>query len=127
MQQIGKPPTIRLARVSVVAADKTQKSAASGLAHTAIDSAKRGYPIVVKAEAGADIQAHRVLLFYRKPGTVQFTEMPMQKTESVFRSAIPAEATYGRYVHYYLEARDQRGRLAASFGSARSPSVVIIE
>jgi hypothetical protein len=126
--QIGKPPTVRLARVSNVSTpEKTQKSTASGLAHAAIDTAKRGYPIVVKAEAGADIQAQRVLLFYRKPGTVQFTELPMQKSESVFRTSIPAEATYGRYVHYYLEARDARGRLAASFGSARSPSVVIIE
>jgi len=126
-QQIGKPPIIRLARANPSLVDKPQKSSASGLAHASIDTAKRGYPVVVKAEAGADIQAHRVLLFYRRAGIVQFTELPMQKSGSTFRAAIPADATYGRYVHYYLEARDQRGRLAASFGSARSPSVVIIE
>lgn len=128
VKQIGKPPTIRLARTSAVeAADRPQKSGVSGLSHSPIDSAKRGYPIVVKAEAGADIQAYRVVLFYRQAGVVQFKELGMQKSGNVFRAAIPAEATSGRYIHYYLEARDQRGRLAASFGSSRSPSVVIIE
>jgi hypothetical protein len=127
VKQIGKPPTIRLARASAGAADKPQKSGVSGLSHTPIDSAKRGYPIVVKAEAGADIQAHRVILFYRQAGVVQFKELGMQRSGNVFRAAVPAEATSGRYIHYYLEARDQRGRLAASFGSSRSPSVVIIE
>ena len=92
-----------------------------------IELGPRGYPILVKVEAGVDIQAQRVFVYYRKAGTVEFNKLDMQKTGTVFRVAIPAEATVGRYVHYYLEARDQRGRLAASFGSARSPTVIIID
>lgn len=127
-KEIGKPPTIRLAQSKAALAQQAaKKSTASGLVHSPIDSAKRGYPIPVKVETGIDIQAHKVILFYRKAGTVQYEQIPMQKTGSVFRAAIPPEATSGRYIHYYLEARDPRGRLAASFGSARSPSVIIIE
>jgi hypothetical protein len=51
----------------------------------------------------------------------------MQKTKGVFRAAIPPRASGGRYVHYYIEALNKRGRLAASMGSARSPNVVIIK
>lgn len=129
VKEIGKPPTIRLAQSKAALAQQAaaKKSTASGLVHSPIDSAKRGYPIPVKVETGIDIQAHKVILFYRKAGTVQYEQIPMQKSGSVFRAAVPPEATSGRYIHYYLEARDPRGRLAASFGSARSPSVIIIE
>jgi len=129
--QIGKPPTIRLPQTAREGAAPGEAKGgphkgATGLVHSSIDSAKRGYPIPVKVEAGVDIQANQVILFYRPAGTVQFTAVTMQKSGSLFRIAIPAEATSGRYVHYYLEARDARGRLAASFGSARSPTVIII-
>ncbi len=128
-KEIGKPPTIRLAQSKEAQALQAaaKKSTASGLVHSPIDTAKRGYPIPVKVETGIDIQAHKVILFYRKAGTVQYEQIPMQKSGSVFRAAVPPEATSGRYLHYYLEARDPRGRLAASFGSARSPSVIIVQ
>jgi hypothetical protein len=126
-KQLRSPPTIRFAQSRGEAGALQAKPTASGLVHSPIDSAKRGYPIPVKVETGVDIQAHKVFLFYRTAGTVQFTSLPMQKTANVFRIAIPPEATRSRYVHYYLEARDQRGRLAASFGSARSPTVIIME
>jgi hypothetical protein len=129
VKEIGKPPTIRFSRLEreASAEQKAMRSAVSGLVHASIDAARRGYPIPVKAEAGIDVQAHQVLLYYRPAGTVIFISSPMQKTGTVFRGAIPAQATGGRYVHYYLEARDQRGRLAASFGSARSPTVIIVQ
>ncbi len=58
---------------------------------------------------------------------MKFFKIPMKKTRGVFRGAIPARATSGRYVHYYIEAVDQRGRLAGSKGSAGSPNQVFIK
>ena len=126
-REIGRPPTIRLQQVRVGGPQQAARTAATGLVHTPIDTAKRGYPVPAKVETGLDVQAHKVYLFYRPAGTVQFVSLPMAKTGNVFRVAIPPEATVGRYFHYYIEARDQRGRLAASLGAARSPSVVTVE
>lgn len=126
---VGKPPKIKVAekkKVSAVEA-KVRKSGARGLIHNPIDTAKKGYPIPVKTAIGVDIQAHKVFLNYRKAGQVKFSRLPMAKKQGEYRAAIPTEATHGRYVHYFIEALDQRGRLAGSNGSARSPNVIIIE
>jgi len=129
VKEIGRPPTIQLAQSTKDASPTATvaRSTASGLGHSPIDSAKRGYPIPVRVETGVDIQAQRVLLFYRPANTVQFLWLEMAKQGNVFRANVPAEVTSGRYIHYYIEAHDQRGRLAASFGSARSPTVIVIE
>lgn len=123
---VGTPPTIALREERPSAGGASSGPRGRGLVHNPIDSARRGYPIPVKASAGVDVQAHRLFLYYRPAGTVKFFKLPMKKTGGVFRAAIPAEAAQGRYVHYYIEAVDKRGRLAASMGSARSPTVVII-
>jgi hypothetical protein len=130
LKAVGKPPRIKLVagkKGPRPDAGKKPKAKGQGLIHTPIDTAKRGYPIPVKARSGLDIQAHRIYLFYRHAGTVKFFKIPMKKGRGVYRAAIPANATHGRYVHYYIQAQDQRGRLAGSMGSARSPNVVIMQ
>jgi len=127
VQTVGQPPKIGLERERRDEDDAAEgPKSGTGLVHSPIDTARRGFPIPVKASAGLDIQAHRLLLYYRPAGTVQFNRIPMQRSKGVFRASIPPEAAQGRYVHYYIEALDQRGRLAGSMGSARSPNVVII-
>lgn len=131
VKAVGSPPTVRLGReVRTAGASAKQgtddQQGGRGLIHSPIDTAKRSYPIPVKATTGLDIKAHRVFLHYRPAGTVKFFSIPMKKTGEVFRAAIPPAATQGRYIHYYIEALDQRGRLAGSMGSARSPNVIII-
>jgi hypothetical protein len=131
VKAVGKPPTIRLGkkkrRVDGPKKGDPVKKSGRGLIHSPVDFAKRGLPIAVKASTGGDIQAHRVYLFYRPAGTVKFFKIPMKKTRGVFRGAIPARATSGRYIHYYIKAVDQRGRLAGSKGSAGSPNQVFIK
>ena len=51
----------------------------------------------------------------------------MKRGANVFRGKIPAALTKGRYVHYYIQALDQRGRLTAHNGSAKGPNVVIVK
>ncbi len=126
---VGNPPTIILGTEEgqLESGDKKPKPAALGLIHVPVDSAKRGFPVPLKAQAGIDIQAHKVFLFYRSQGKVEFKRLPMRKTKGVFRANIPPAATKGRYLHYYVEALDPRGRRSASNGSSRSPNVVIIK
>jgi hypothetical protein len=128
LKRVGKPPVIALKAVKKKhspSATGTRKTG-RGLVHSPIDFAKRGYPIPVKAAAGLDIQAHKVFLFFRPSGTVKYQRAPMKKSGRVFRGEIPSRATQKRILHYYIEAQDQRGRLAGSNGSAPSPNVVII-
>jgi len=124
---VAVPPTIALgSERREQGSQSVQKASGRGLLHSPIDSVKRGYPIPVKAQVGVDIQAHRLFLHFRPTGTVKFTTVPMKKAKGVFRASIPASATRGRTLHYYIEAVDQRGRLAGSMGSARSPNVVTV-
>lgn len=126
---IGKPPKIAL-DLEKQHAERVESGidkSARGLVHELIDEAKRGYPVPVKASAGADIRGDHFYLFYRPAGRVKFSRKVMKKQRGTFRATIPASVTSGRYFHYYVEARDKRGRLAASVGSARSPNVVIVK
>lgn len=126
---VGKPPTILLGTEEGMTESGEQKTkpAALGLIHSPVDTAKRGFPVPLKAQAGIDVQAHKVFMYYRTQGKVKFNRLPMQKSKGVFRANIPPTGTQGRYLHYYIEALDQRGRRSASNGSARSPNVVIIK
>jgi hypothetical protein len=98
-----------------------------GLVHVPLDEVKRGYPIPIKVAAGADVRVQRVLLYYRSAGEVKYVQSPLKREGGLFRGSIPAQATRGRYVHYYVEGLDPRGRLAATNGSARGPNVVTIK
>lgn len=129
LQAVGKPPTLKLGGREQAASpgeSDQARPATLGLVHTAVDTAKRNLPVPLKAEPGIDVQAHKILLYFRPQGVVEFQMLPMTKVEGSFRAAIPASATQGRYLHYYIEALDQRGRRSASHGSSRSPNVVTI-
>ncbi len=131
LKAVGQPPTLEV-QLAAAAEEEggeqpSEKVAGLGLIHEAIDSAKCGFPIPIKARAGIDVQAHKVFLYYRAAGKVQFQQLPMRRTQGAFRAAIPVDACVGRYIHYYIEAQDQRGRPNARHGSSRSPNVIILK
>ena len=129
LKAVGKPPTIILGNEGAhsESGEKKPQPAALGLIHVPIDMAKRGFPVPLKAQAGIDVQAHKLFMYYRSQGKVKFDKLPMRKSKGVFRANIPPATTSGRYLHYYIEALDPRGRRSASSGSERSPNVVIIK
>ena len=130
VKTVGQPRRIDIRKESPARArpDKRVATAAGrGLVHAPLDTARRGQPMPIKATAGLDVQAHAVHVHYRPAGTVTFTRLAMKREKGVWRAAIPADAARGRYVHYYIEALNQRGRSAGSNGTARSPNVVIIK
>lgn len=98
-----------------------------GLAHEPISEARSGFPIVVKAEVGADINAGKVLLFYRGTGREDYLVVPLTKNrKGVYVGQIPADQVTGKVLQYYLEVRDNRGRPQVANGSAGSPNIISI-
>jgi tetratricopeptide (TPR) repeat protein len=125
---VGKPPKLAMAgRRAQRAAKAVARQQAKGLDHSPIDEAKRGFPVPVKVAIGAELRVQRVFLYYRAAGKVKFTRLEMGRRSNVYRASIPAKVTNGPYLHYYVEARDPRGRLAVSNGSSGSPNVVTIK
>lgn len=128
---VGKSPTIKLAeekaQEEAKAAEAAKLAQVRGLQHSPIETVKAKMPVPMRAEAGADIQAHALYLFYRAAGTVDFSRATMEKNGNVWRAEVPASIVKGKYFHYYIEARDQRERLTATNGSARNPNVVTIQ
>lgn len=129
VRAVGDPPEIKLALhvERVQTALDTVRKDARGLVHEPVDDVKRGLPIPVKAVAGVDIRATKFFLYFRAAGKVKYERLPMKLSRGAWRAAIPGEIAKGRYVHYYIEARDQRGRIAASSGAARMPHVVTVK
>jgi hypothetical protein len=74
---------------------------------------------------GSDLAASRVFLFYRTPDREDFATVPMARNKKgVYVGTIPAEATGGRSLQYYIEARDARGKPLMGNGSPASPNII---
>jgi hypothetical protein len=97
-----------------------------GLVHERIDEAWAGFAIPLRCELGADVPAARVTLFYRAAGREEFTPVAMRQQAGDWAGSIPERATWGRTLHYYIEARDRRDRAVAQDGSAGSPNLITI-
>jgi len=98
-----------------------------GLTHNPVDEARPNSAILIKALLGSETGANKVYLFYRATGQEDFVSLVMKRGAGAEWSAyIPAEATTGRALQYYLEARDSRGRAMVGSGSALNPYIVSI-
>lgn len=98
-----------------------------GLVVTPIDEAPFEHELVVHARMGKDVDATRLFLFFRAEGQADFVTLPMSVDASGgWAGTIPAAATIGRTVQFYVEARDAQGRPAVSSGSDASPFIVTL-
>jgi len=98
-----------------------------GLQHNPVDEVRPNQPILVKALLGNDVGATKLFLFFRGSGQEDYVSLAMKHTKGAeYVAQIPAEATSGRALQYYLEARDQRGRPVVGSGSAPNPYIITI-
>jgi len=90
-------------------------SVGSAIVHTAVTASAVGQPIVIQAEVPASLAAERVVLAYRPDGASDFVTREMDAVEGsdAYQSQIPAEATSGASVAYYIQAQDGRASLLA--------------
>lgn len=129
LKVVDAPPTIKLSlyEEKVQRALDTVKKDARGLVHVPVDTVKEGIPIPVKAVVGVDVRATKFFLYYRAAKKVKYSRVEMKLSDGAYRNKIPAKLTKaGPYIHYYIEAYDQRGRPVANKGSAKSPNVITI-
>ena len=95
------------------------------LVHQPITSAARGRSISVETTPDASLVRDLLVLGYRPAGAAIFTEVRLQRRPGgVHVATIPASATAGGQIEYYLEARHTNGKRVASRGSSIDPIVV---
>jgi hypothetical protein len=101
--------------------------AARGLQHTVVDRSPGGAPQPIEAVIGADLTPARVVVMYRPEGAIDFVEVRLTKQGGCkYAGTIPASATRGSLVHYYLAAYDATNKVLAAKGSSGAPNVMAL-
>ena len=102
-------------------------SAVDGIQHKLVDSAEEGDDTTVKAHVAGSLGANKVSLHYRTKGAESFKTAKMTKNgECEYAGKIPGNAMQGEFVHYYVAAYDDGGKVLASKGSKGSPNIIEI-
>jgi tetratricopeptide (TPR) repeat protein len=83
--------------------------------------------IPMRCVAQPQIAFGRMMLFYRPAGSETFTPVPMVRSrKGWYQGLVPAAATAGKSLQYYVEAQGPSNRVATSNGQADSPNLVLI-
>ena len=86
---------------------------------------KIGRPIAISATVSPDFTGYaKLVLAYRPAGATEFVGVDMRPSGNRFVGEIPAEATRGSVVHYYVEAEAADDSPVASNGSEQKPYAV---
>jgi hypothetical protein len=105
--------------------DEVDCASLQGIAHTLVDSARSGADKDISAHVASDLGAAKVSLHYRSQGAADFTEVKMaQAGDCKFTGTIPADAFAGSFLHYYVAAHNEAGKVIASKGSTGSPNII---
>jgi hypothetical protein len=98
----------------------------SAIVHTPVTESAVGQPIAIQAQVQASLQAEKVVLAYRPDGASDFVtlEMFLIENSDACEAQIPAEATTGASVAYYIAAQNAQGEPVAQNGSAVDPHIV---
>jgi hypothetical protein len=89
------------------------------------DESASGADLYVHCATQPSVKAKAVLLYYRPSGVLHFNSVNMEHSKKGWwTSLIPAGKVKGKFVQYYVEARDSRGDLSASQGKATSPNII---
>jgi hypothetical protein len=84
------------------------------------------HDVVLKCTiGGANIRSTRLVMYYRPAGTERFTQVPMPRLGhgGSFQGVIPAGATKGKSLQFYVETR---GTMKVNYGSSESPNLLIV-
>jgi len=94
--------------------------------HMVIDEAPPGKPIDVSAFVPPGSN-WTVTLFYRAAGEDKFTGVKMTPRYNELVARIPANRTTGASVQYYIEVRDEAGKIVDRSGRSTSPHLVFLD
>src|SRR6266496_2389262 len=97
------------------------------LVHEPVHVGQTQKPVPITVMPDKDLEAGTIVLRYRAATSYAFTDLPMKKGPTgAFEAAIPATATDGEQVVYFIEARRNNGSVVVGRGSAADPIVVAL-
>jgi hypothetical protein len=97
------------------------------LVHEPVHVGQTQKPVPITVMPDKDLEASTIVLRYRAAASYAFTDAPMKKGPTgAFEAAIPASATDGEQVVYFIEARRNNGSVVVGRGSAADPIVVAL-
>jgi len=98
----------------------------SGISHEPVTRATRGQGIPINVTLDPALTADKVVLSYRAAGSADFTTRDMREaTPGNFIAEIPAAATAGNQVTYFIEAQ-KGGNAIATLGTKASPMITAL-
>jgi len=96
----------------------------AGINHPPITEAAMGKAIEIKVQIPSGMRAEKIVLAYRASDDEEFLarEMrPIEKANGWYHGKIPAEATQGERVSYYIEAQNGDGQALGASGTSTAP------
>jgi len=100
-------------------------ASADALTHEPVTRATQGKPIPINVTLDSSVKAKKVMLSFSADGSEDFGEREMKEASpGNWMAEIPASATQGGKVSYYIEVDGDDDQVVASKGSAASPLVV---
>jgi hypothetical protein len=109
--------------------EASPESEKTGFGHPVVTRASRDTPVDIKAQVPPGLGATKVMLAYRPADGEEFLarEMrPLEGAASWYQATIPASATRGAQVSYFIEISNPNEKILASSGSPEAPHVVTL-
>jgi hypothetical protein len=104
---------------------RSDAPASSGFSYHTVSEVKQGSSIVVTVTVEESLKFRKLVLAYREQGTSDFLGREMEPVgDGAYRAEIPASATNGSSVAYYMEAQDDDGNAVGSRGTETRPLVI---
>jgi hypothetical protein len=99
----------------------TEPKTAEGIDHEPVTQSRQGLPITIKASVDSSLGAKKVVLSFSADGADDFAEKEMkEESPGTFVAEIPASATQGGRVDYFIEALGDNDNALASKGSDKN-------
>ena len=100
---------------------------ATGLDHEPVTRARPGTAISITVNVEAGLKFTKLVLAYRPNGAANFLGRAMTQVDpGIYSAEIPARATSGTMIAYYIEAQDENGEPVAARGSDLKPLVIML-
>lgn len=104
---------------------ETAPAAADAVTHEPVTRAAQGKPIPINVTLDSSVKAKKVMLSFSADGSEDFGEREMKEASpGNWMAEIPASATAGAKVSYYIEVDGDDDQVVAKKGSAAEPLVV---
>ena len=106
---------------------ETTTPSTDAITHEPVTAAAQGKPIQISATLDSSVKAKKVVLSFSADGSEDFGEREMkEESPGNWMGEIPASATEGAKVSYYIEVDGDGDQVLATKGSAAAPLVVAL-